>query len=167
MSEHKRVAASFLARTTACLAEKESCAASEAKGGQVMDHNTVDPNSHSRDTSGEQAFDRIMAYAKDCQKQEEQQLDCIYDDSPLGFEDLTAQPNLKLEAHDPLDEVDLGEGTKKRPTFFSRYVQGAFRENLIGILKETRIVLHGTMTRCLVYIGALWSTTYPFILGGN
>lgn len=57
-------------------------------------------------------------------------------DSPLGIEDLTAQPNSKLEAHDPLDEVDLGDDTEKRPTFISRYVQGMFREKLISILKE-------------------------------
>lgn len=81
-------------------------------------------------------LDKVIAYAKDCQEQEEQWLDCIYDDSQLGFEDLMTQPNPKLEAHDPLDEINLGDETKKRPTFINRYVQGEFKENLIGILKE-------------------------------
>lgn len=49
---------------------------------------------------------------------------------------MTSQSSLKLEAHDPLDEINLDDETMKRPTFFNRYVQGEFIEKLVGILKE-------------------------------
>jgi hypothetical protein len=50
---------------------------------------------------------------------ENQRLDCIYDDEPLGFEKDPMGPAKKMLAHDPLEEVYLGDGTIKRPTFIS------------------------------------------------
>lgn len=48
-----------------------------------------------------------------------QRLDAIYDDEPLGFERDPMTPNIKMLAQDPLEEIDLGEGTIKMPTYIS------------------------------------------------
>jgi len=50
---------------------------------------------------------------------ESQMLDCIYDDEPLGFEKDPMGPTKKMRAQDLLEEVDLGDGTVKRPTYVS------------------------------------------------
>jgi len=41
---------------------------------------------------------------------EDQRLDCIYDDEPLGFEKDPMGSAQKMQAQDPLEEVDLGDG---------------------------------------------------------
>jgi hypothetical protein len=38
----------------------------------------------------------------------EQRLDCIYDDEPLGFEKDPVNSNPKMQAQDPLQEIDIG-----------------------------------------------------------
>lgn len=48
-----------------------------------------------------------------------QRLDAIYDDEPLGFKRDPLEPNIKMLVQDPLEEIDLGEGTVKRPTYIS------------------------------------------------
>jgi len=50
---------------------------------------------------------------------DEQKLDCIYDDKPLGFEEYPLGSTTKMKAQDPLEEVDLGDGSVKRPTYVS------------------------------------------------
>ncbi|KAI5403506.1 hypothetical protein KIW84_050900 [Lathyrus oleraceus] len=57
-------------------------------------------------------------------------LDCIYDNEPLGFEKNPLNELHKMQAQDPLKEIDLGDGVTRRPTYI-----------------ET--VLPGTMTKCL------------------
>jgi len=47
---------------------------------------------------------------------ESQRLHCIYDDQPLGFEKDPMVPAKKMRAKHPLELVDLGDGTVKRPT---------------------------------------------------
>ncbi|KAK2397252.1 hypothetical protein QL285_058846 [Trifolium repens] len=37
-----------------------------------------------------------------------QRLDCIYDDEPLGFERDPLNETPKMQAHDPLEEIDIG-----------------------------------------------------------
>ena len=47
----------------------------------------------------------------------DQRLDAIYDKEPLGFERDPINSGVKMLAHDPLEEVSLGE--EKRPTYIS------------------------------------------------
>lgn len=44
-----------------------------------------------------------------------QRLDCIYDGEPLGFEKDLMTSTKKMQVHDPLEEVNLGDG----PTYIS------------------------------------------------
>ncbi|MCI31188.1 hypothetical protein A2U01_0052400, partial [Trifolium medium] len=48
-----------------------------------------------------------------------QRLDCIYDDEPLSFEKDPSNSNQKMQSQDPLQEIDIGDGSIKRPTFIS------------------------------------------------
>lgn len=52
-------------------------------------------------------------------EEQDQWLDAIYDDEPLGFRKDPLATNIKMLAQDPLEEVDLGEGVIKRPTYIS------------------------------------------------
>jgi len=50
---------------------------------------------------------------------EGQKLDCIFEDDPLGFEKDHSLETKKIQAQDPLEEIDLGDGYIKRPTYIS------------------------------------------------
>ena len=52
-------------------------------------------------------------------EEKDQRLDAIYDDGPLGFEKDPVASNAKMLAQDPLEEVDLGDGYVRRPTYVS------------------------------------------------
>ena len=52
-------------------------------------------------------------------EEQNQRLDAIYDDEPLGFEKDPLSDNIKMLAQDPLEEIDLGVGGTKRPTYIS------------------------------------------------
>lgn len=67
-------------------------------------------------------------------KPEDLRLDCIYDDSPLGFEKPVANFVEKMEAQDPLEEVDLGDGSKKRPTYISSLIDPELKQEMINLL---------------------------------
>jgi len=45
---------------------------------------------------------------------ESQRLDCIYDDEPLGFEKDPMGSAEKMKVRDPLEEVDMGDGSIKK-----------------------------------------------------
>ena len=62
---------------------------------------------------------------------EDQKLDCIYDDEPLGFEE-----DPKMRAQDPLEEVDIGDGTVKRPTYVSTKIPKEFKDRIVELLRE-------------------------------
>jgi len=47
---------------------------------------------------------------------EGQRLDYVFDDEPLGFEKNPFLSTKKIQAQDPLEEIDLGYGSIKRPT---------------------------------------------------
>ncbi|XP_057451900.1 uncharacterized protein LOC130743686 [Lotus japonicus] len=64
-------------------------------------------------------------------------LDCIYDDGPLGFEKPLVDAT-KMEAQDPLEEVDLGDGSKKMPTYISSLIDPELKGRMIELLKEFR-----------------------------
>jgi hypothetical protein len=51
-----------------------------------------------------------------------------------------------------LEEVDIGNGDKTRPTFISANLESDFREELIKLLREIRIASLGIIRRCLVWI---------------
>jgi len=42
----------------------------------------------------------------------------------------------KMRAHDPLEEVDLGDGTVKRPTYVSAKMPKEFKDRVVELLKE-------------------------------
>nr|KYP72862.1 Transposon Ty3-G Gag-Pol polyprotein [Cajanus cajan] len=65
----------------------------------------------------------------------ELKLDCIFDDSPLGFERATNEEH-KLESQDPLEEVNLGTIENKRITYISKFLQGELKEEIIRMLHE-------------------------------
>lgn len=54
---------------------------------------------------------------------ESQRLDCIYDNEPLGFEKDPLTSTRRIYAHDPLEEIDIGNGIIKRPTFISAKIE--------------------------------------------
>src|ERR1044072_3944607 len=65
-----------------------------------------------------------------------QRLDFIYDDEPLGFE---RDPNIstkRMQAQDPLEEVDLGDGEVKRPTYISAKIDPSLKNEMVCLLKE-------------------------------
>lgn len=67
---------------------------------------------------------------------EDQKLDCIYDDEPLGFEEDPMGSTTKMKAEDPLEEIDLGDGTVKRPTYVSAKIPERFKDQIAELLKE-------------------------------
>jgi len=40
---------------------------------------------------------------------EGQKLDCIFEDEPLGFKKYLSLETKKIQAQDPLEEIDLGD----------------------------------------------------------
>ena len=69
-------------------------------------------------------------------ERQDQRLDAIYDDEPLGFERDPLANNIKMLAQDPLEEIDLGEGTTRRPTYISANIDPQLRVEVIQLLKE-------------------------------
>ncbi len=67
---------------------------------------------------------------------DDQKLDCIYDDEPLGFEEDPLGSTTKMRAQDPLEEVDLGDGSIKRPTYVSTKLTKGFRDRIVELLKD-------------------------------
>jgi len=65
-----------------------------------------------------------------------QRLDCIYDDEPLGFEKDPLGSTTKMRAQDPLEEVDLGDGSVKRPTYVSAKINREFKDRIVELLNE-------------------------------
>src|ERR1051325_4326283 len=66
---------------------------------------------------------------------DEQRLDCIYDDEPLGFEKDHMAP-AKMQPQDPLEEIDLGAEGDRRPTYISANIDPKLRSEVISLLKE-------------------------------
>src|SRR3954471_5030533 len=65
-----------------------------------------------------------------------ERLDGIYDDEPLGFEMDPLGSVKRMQAQDPLEEVDLGDGIIKRPTYVSTKLTNDLKTKLIRFLKE-------------------------------
>jgi len=67
---------------------------------------------------------------------EGQKLDCIFDDEPLGFEKDPSLSAKKIQAQDPLEEVDLEDGSIKRPTYISFRIGPKLKVQIIVLLKR-------------------------------
>ncbi|XP_020233446.1 uncharacterized protein LOC109813635 [Cajanus cajan] len=81
-------------------------------------------------------MDQEVETLKADKKQEsELKLDCIFDDSSLGFERATNEEH-KLESQDPLEEINLGTVENKKVTYISKLLQGKMRGELIRVLHE-------------------------------
>ena len=77
-----------------------------------------------------------MRYNTNGDEKQDRRLDTIYDDEPLGFERDPLANNTKMLAQDPLEEIDLGEGITKRPTYISANIDPQLRVEVIQLLKE-------------------------------
>nr|KYP48747.1 Transposon Ty3-G Gag-Pol polyprotein [Cajanus cajan] len=81
-------------------------------------------------------MDQEIETSKEDKKQESEfKLDCIFDDSPLGFERATNEEH-KLESQDPLEEINLGSVENRKVTYDSKLSQGELKEELIRVLHE-------------------------------
>jgi len=79
---------------------------------------------------------RTLIEERDDDFVEDQKLDCIYNDEPLGFEEDPMGSTTKMRAQDPLEEVDIGDGSIKRPTYVSTKIPKEFRDRIVELLKE-------------------------------
>lgn len=81
---------------------------------------------------------RTIKYGKNRQEttSESRRLDCIYDDTPLGFEKDPLTSTKRIHAQEPLKEVNLGNGTIKRPTFISFKIEPSLKSQMIELLRE-------------------------------
>jgi hypothetical protein len=89
MKTQTMIEPSAWAKITAYIAERKLETALEA----VLEQNVVD------ETTAENNGNLLP---------NEQRLDCIYDDEPLGFEKDPVNSNPKMQAQDPLQEIDIG-----------------------------------------------------------
>ncbi|WJX84314.1 hypothetical protein P8452_66903 [Trifolium repens] len=65
-----------------------------------------------------------------------QRLDCIYDDEPLGFEKDPVSSNHRMQAQDPLQEIDIRDGLVKRPIYISTNIDPSLRVKMVELLEE-------------------------------
>ena len=49
---------------------------------------------------------------------------------------------------DALEEVDIGDGDRPRPTFISAKLDPEYKQELVKLLKNIKIVLLGNIMRC-------------------
>uniref|UniRef100_A0A151UFP1 Retrotransposable element Tf2 n=2 Tax=Cajanus cajan TaxID=3821 RepID=A0A151UFP1_CAJCA len=81
-------------------------------------------------------MDQEVENVKEENEQEsELKLDCIFDDSPLGFE-RAAKKQHKLESQDPLEEINLGTVENRKVTYISKFLQRELKEELIRVLHD-------------------------------
>ena len=65
---------------------------------------------------------------------------------------------------DALEEVDIGDGDRPRPIFFSAKLDPEYKQELVKLLKNINIVLLGNIMRCRAWIDLLLSIGYLLIL---
>ncbi|PNX56078.1 hypothetical protein L195_g049694, partial [Trifolium pratense] len=65
-----------------------------------------------------------------------QRLDCIYDDESLGFKKDPSSSSQKRQSQDPLQEIDIADGSIKRPTFISVNISSEMKVKLVKLLME-------------------------------
>ncbi|XP_050896078.1 uncharacterized protein LOC127102788 [Lathyrus oleraceus] len=69
---------------------------------------------------------------------EEQRLDAIYDEEPLGFKKDPVMSSAKMLAQDPLEEIDLGDGSAKRITYISAKLDPKLKVRVIELLRKNK-----------------------------
>src|SRR4051812_41170683 len=108
----------YLARITAYLAENKEKTALEAELEKNM------------------AIEAMMVKSENNQEVDHrvERFDGIYDDEPLGFEMDPLGSVKRMQAHDPLEEIDLGDGVTKRPTYVSTKLISDLKTKLIRLL---------------------------------
>src|SRR4051812_45480528 len=79
-------------------------------------------------TSGEQVLEDAS----------NQRLDAIYDKEPLGFEKYPVSSSAKMLGQDPLEEVDLGDGTTKRITYINTKLDPKLKNKIVKLLKKNK-----------------------------
>ena len=65
---------------------------------------------------------------------------------------------------DELEEIDIGDGDKPRPTFISRKLSNEVRKDLINLLKEYRDCFAWDYSEMLGLIALLLNIVYPLSL---
>lgn len=78
----------------------------------------------------------------------DQRLDCVYDDETLGFEKDLVESTTKVQPQDPLEEIDLGDGSTRRLTYISANIDPNLRLEVIELLKEFKYFLLGIIMKC-------------------
>src|ERR1044072_8749530 len=123
--------ASALDKITAYMAENRINAALEAGlcHKMALDAIHVEKDESNRNTSEHPSMKEERFPTK-------QSLDCIYDGEPLGFERDPSISTKRLQAHDPLEEVDLGDGEIKKPTYISAKIDLSLKNEMVCLLKE-------------------------------
>lgn len=66
----------------------------------------------------------------------DQRLNCIYDDEPLGFKKDPVVSTEKILGWDPLVEVDLGDGSIKRPMYINAKIDPSFKDHVVKLRKD-------------------------------
>lgn len=120
------VESQVLSRISAYMAKNRIKSAIEAEISQNM---ACEANVESSGNSGDGPMGHTIA-------SESRRLDCIYDNDPLGFEKYPLGTNIKMQAQDPLEEVDFGESTERKPTYISAKIDPSMKKNLVELLKE-------------------------------
>jgi hypothetical protein len=69
---------------------------------------------------------------------EGQKFDCVFDDEPLGFEKDSSLVDKKIQAQDPLEEIDLGDGSVKRPTYVSSEIWPRLQGSINGTAEKVQ-----------------------------
>lgn len=77
---------------------------------------------------------RLVDLEDDDQKY--QRINCIYDNEPLGFEKDPVVSTVEIQPQYPLEEIDLGDETIKRPTYINANINPDMRVEVIKLLHE-------------------------------
>lgn len=67
-------------------------------------------------------------------KEADQRFDCIYDNSPLGFEKSISPPIKKMKAQNPLGDINMGDETNKKSTYISKFLNKDIKWKIIALL---------------------------------
>ncbi|XP_050889370.1 uncharacterized protein LOC127094596 [Lathyrus oleraceus] len=71
-------------------------------------------------------------------EQAEQRLDAIYDEEPLGFEKDPVTSSAKMLVQDPLEEIDLGDGSAKIITYIIAKLDPKLKVRVIELLRKNK-----------------------------
>lgn len=65
-----------------------------------------------------------------------QRFNTIYDDEPLGFKKDPLANDIKMLVQDSLEEIELGEGIIKRPTYICANISPELKVEVIQLLEK-------------------------------